>query len=154
MKVMLLNALDGLRAVSTEDVIGSGERFQAFAEQLSDADRLLQRAGAARALPTADYQRLDRERRALSAELDTHLSKLDAISASQNEAELRTWLAETDALAVRVDAFHAEVRAVTGEESRSRIIKFAIWTGAAVLVLGGGAALIVAYSRKKKRRKK
>ena len=153
MKVMLLNALDGLRAVSTDDVLRAGERVQAISEKLADADGLLQRAGGARALPTADYQRLDRDRRALSAELDAHLAKLDAISGSQNDAELRAWLATTDALALRIDAFHAAVRVATGEESRSRIWKFVAWTGAAVVVLGGGAALIVAYSRKGKRKK-
>ena len=153
MKVMLLNALDGLRAVSSSDVVGAGERIQAISEKLAAADALLQRAGGSRSLPTADYQRLDRERNTLSAELDTHLAKLDAISAAQNDAQLRTWLATTDALAIRVDTFHASVRAATGEESRARIIKFAVWTAAAVVVLGGGAALIVAYSRKKKRKK-
>lgn len=153
MKVMLLNALDGLRAVSQSDVIGAGERIQAISEKLAEADALLQRAGAARALPTADYQRLDRDRRALSSELDAHLAKLDAISSAQNDAELRAWLAATATFAARADAFSAEVRIATGEESRARIWKFAAWTAAAVVVLGGGAALIVAYSRKRKRKK-
>lgn len=154
MKVMLLNALDGLRAVSTPDVISAGERVQAISETLDAANALLQRAGASRALPTADYQGLDRERNALSAEFDAHLSKLDAISSAQNDAELRAWLATTEQLGTRADAFYARVREATGEESRTRIIKFAAWTAAAVIVLGGGAALIVAYSRKKKKRKK
>ncbi len=153
MKVMLLNALDGLRAVSSADVVSAGERVQAISEKLAEADALLQRAGGSASLPTADYQRLDHERNALSSELDSHLAKLDAISSARNDAELRAWLAATDALALRADMFYASVRAATGEESRSRIVKFAVWTAAAVVVLGGGAAIIVAYSRKKKRKK-
>jgi hypothetical protein len=140
MKVMLLNALDGLSA--TDATFTLGEAISTVGDKLAAASLELRNAGNRARLPQAVFAQLDREQQDLMRQIDALLASLDA--GTDRTAIGR----ELVSLERKVDAFVAKVAAAIRGETMSRPVKIVLWTLGILSAAALGTGVVVAVRRR------
>jgi hypothetical protein len=160
MKVMMINALDGLRGRPSRALgrlpASVGEAaLVAFSEAVAPIDRAFERvqaAAQAHAVPDTVTAALQNRYDQLSNAIADHTISFD--ENVNNESDLAVWTSRAEDLASGVASYVAEVDRILGRELRLSPARLVFVALGSTLLLGGAAALFVVHQRKRKRRRR